>query len=153
MHYMNLLLTATIVLAVLVIILSYFVFTMYKKLHQLTQGKNAQSLESIISNNNINLKTVQKELDAQKNQILEIKKDSLKNIQNIGVVRFNPFKETGGSQSFAIALTDKNNTGVVISSLYARERINVFAKPIENGSSEYTLSKEEQSAILSAQNN
>jgi hypothetical protein len=81
-----------------------------------------------------------------------MQKDAVHNIQNIGVVRFNPFKETGGGQSFAIAMTDKEENGVIISSFYTRDRVNVFAKPLTQGLSEYTLTKEEQAAIKKTRN-
>lgn len=147
MHYMNLLFISIGLLAIAVIVLGFFAGFLYKKMQDLTRGTDAASLESVIKENNKLIIQLQKQLDIQNTDILTIQKDAVHNIQNIGIVRFNPFKETGGSQSFAIALTDKNKTGVVISSLYARERINVFAKPITNGISEHTLTNEEQSAI------
>ncbi len=137
----------TIILSLAVTIFGVLTIKLHKRLSRLIQGKNAKNLEDIISENNILAKEIKDKLKNQEIQIVNIKKDAMQNIQNIGVVRFNPFKETGGSQSFAIALTDKKKNGVVISSLYARERINVFAKPITNGNSEYTLTEEEQKAI------
>lgn len=70
--------------------------------------------------------------------------------QRMGVVRFNPFSETGGDQSFALALLDKNDSGVVLLSLHSREGTRVYAKPIKNGKSKYELSKEEVKAIEEA---
>ncbi len=66
------------------------------------------------------------------------------------MVRFNPFKEIGGDQSFSIALLDSNNDGIVITSLYGREGNRVFGKPIKNGKSRYLLSGEEKKAIEQA---
>lgn len=128
------------------------VIILYKKLSRLTKGKNAKSLEKIISENNALALEIKDKLKNQEVQIIDIKKDAMNNIQNIGVVRFNPFKETGGSQSFAIAMTDKKNNGVIISSLYTRDRVNVFAKPITGGISEYKLTEEEQAAIKKSRN-
>ena len=71
-------------------------------------------------------------------------------ITRVGVVRFNPFKDTGGDQSFVIALLDSNNNGLVLSSLYTREGTRVYTKPIENGNSIYNLSEEEKEAIKKA---
>ena len=67
--------------------------------------------------------------------------------QKLGVVRFNPFKEVGGNQSFSIALLDAEDNGFVITNLYSREGNRSFGKPIKNGLSEYSLSKEEEEAI------
>lgn len=71
-------------------------------------------------------------------------------IRNVGIVRYNPFPDAGGDQSFAIALLDSEGTGVIISSLHARADTRIFAKPIEGGRSRYPLSDEEQDAIRKA---
>lgn len=71
-------------------------------------------------------------------------------IRNVGVVRFNPFTDAGGDQSFAIALLDSEGTGIVLSSLHARTDTRVFAKPVQAGRSRYPLSDEEQDAIRRA---
>jgi len=77
-------------------------------------------------------------------------KIALKSVQKVGVVRFNPFKDTGGDQSFAIALLDASDSGLVISSLYTRDGVRVFSKAIEKGKSKYQLSEEEKQAIEKA---
>lgn len=71
-------------------------------------------------------------------------------IQKVGVVRYNPFSDTGGDQSFAIALLDAFGNGVVVSSLHSRTDTRVFAKPVQSGRSKYQLSDEEQDAIKKA---
>ena len=83
-------------------------------------------------------------------ELEDIKLQSKSSIQKIGVVRFNPFKEVGGDQSFSIALLDANDDGVVITSLYTREGNRVYGKPIKNGKSEYSLSEEEKEVIEKA---
>ena len=68
-------------------------------------------------------------------------------IQKIGIVRYNAFKDTGSDLSFALALLDENNTGVVMNGIFSREMSNIYAKPVENGKSSYTISAEEKLAI------
>jgi hypothetical protein len=68
-------------------------------------------------------------------------------VQRVGVVRFNPFHDAGGDQSFAIALLDAEGSGLVVSSLHGRTETRVFAKPVAGGRSRHTLSNEEQEAI------
>lgn len=68
-------------------------------------------------------------------------------VQRVGLVRFNPFSDTGGDQSFSIALLDGQNDGLVISSLFSRTETRVFAKPVQNGQSKYNLTAEEEEAI------
>jgi hypothetical protein len=72
---------------------------------------------------------------------------SATSIQHVGLVRFNPFEDTGSDQSFAIALLDDRRDGIVISSLHGRSNTRVFAKPVEGGTSSHTLSDEETQAI------
>lgn len=80
----------------------------------------------------------------------DLRKESKFSVQKLGIVRFNPFSEVGGDQSFSIALLDGNDNGIVITSLYSREGNRVFAKPIKKGKSEYSLSEEETKAIQRA---
>lgn len=149
---MNALTISIIALGFITISLLVVVILLSKKISKLTRGKNAQSLEEIIIENNKLSHEIKEKLKNQELRIIEMKKDAMRNIQNIGVVRFNPFKETGGSQSFAIAMTDKQNNGVIISSLYTRDRVNVFAKPITKGESEYKLTEEEKAALNQSHN-
>jgi hypothetical protein len=68
-------------------------------------------------------------------------------LQHVGLVRFNPFEDTGSDQSFAIALLDDRRDGIVLSSLHGRGQTRVFAKPVEGGESSHALSAEETEAI------
>ena len=73
------------------------------------------------------------------------------NIQKIGLLRFNPFKDTGGDQSFVLALLDNNDTGIVISALYSRLGTRWYAKKVAEGKGlEHELSDEEKKAISEA---
>jgi len=71
-------------------------------------------------------------------------------ITKIGIVRFNPFKEIGGDQSFSIALLDEQRNGVLITSYYGRELNRIYAKPIQGGASDHELSVEEKEAVNQA---
>lgn len=68
-------------------------------------------------------------------------------IQKIGLVRYNAFKDVGSDLSFAIALLDRNDNGVIFNGLYGSESSNIFAKPIKGGVSKYQLSEEEKNAL------
>jgi hypothetical protein len=70
-----------------------------------------------------------------------------RSLQHIGLVRFNPFDDTGSDQSFAIALLDDRRDGIVISSLHGRANTRIFAKPVTDGGSPHHLSEEESEAI------
>ena len=83
-------------------------------------------------------------------ELESLKKENKFSVQKVGIVRFNPFREVGGNQSFSIALLDGNDNGIVITSLYTREGNRVYGKPIKQGQSEYLLSEEEKKAIEKA---
>jgi Protein of unknown function (DUF4446) len=87
------------------------------------------------------------EIDARY-QLLE--RRSRGSLQHIGLVRFNPFNDTGSDQSFAIALLDDDGNGVVVSSLHGRAGTRIFAKPILRGEATHTLSDEEREALNTA---
>ena len=113
----------------------------------LFQGKKAKDLERVIDDQH-------KEIKKNKNNIEDLFKLSekihqiaSKGIQKVGLVRFNPFGDIGGDQSFAIAFLDNYNNGLIISSLHSKEGTRVYAKPIEKGKSSYQLSDEEKKAV------
>src|SRR3989338_3715688 len=64
-------------------------------------------------------------------------------VQKVGFLRFNPFQDTGGYNSFSVALLDQKNNGVLFSSLYMREGTRVYAKEVKNGATRQPLSGEE----------
>lgn len=72
------------------------------------------------------------------------------NLSHLGVVRFNPFDDKGGDQSFAVAFLDDHSDGVVFTGLHSRADVRVYAKPVVGGTSTYPLTKEESDAITRA---
>ena len=71
-------------------------------------------------------------------------------VQHVGIVRFNPFEDTGGNQSFALALLDSQRDGFVVSSLHSRQNTRIYLKAITAGRSETALSDEESEALRKA---
>ena len=71
----------------------------------------------------------------------------------MGMVRFRAFEDMGGDLSYAVAMLDSHNNGVILSSVFGREGSQAYAKPIENGSSTYKLTEEEQPALREAMAN
>jgi hypothetical protein len=70
--------------------------------------------------------------------------------QKISIVRFNPFGDTGGDQSFSLAVLDAHDSGYVLTSIHGRQGTRVYVKPVDFGKSKYTLSSEEQQALSQA---
>ncbi len=75
---------------------------------------------------------------------------SRRSLQWLGVLRFNPFNDVGGDQSFALALVDGYGNGVVVSSLHMRDVTRVYAKPLKKWEAEHHLTDEEKQAIANA---
>jgi hypothetical protein len=78
----------------------------------------------------------------------EFKKYSLGSVQKMSMIRFNPYQDTGGSQSFAIALLDGKNDGVVITSLHARTSTRVYAKPVKGGKEDGVEFADEERQVI-----
>lgn len=90
------------------------------------------------------------DIEEFRGDLAKTKKD-LERLVRVGIVRYNPYGDTGGDQSFSIALLSEKGSGVVITSLHARSGTRVFAKPIHEGEiSKHELSKEEQEAVSKA---
>ncbi len=81
---------------------------------------------------------------------LNLEKQLNKCIQKVGMIRYNAFEDVGSDLSFALAVLDNDNNGFVLNAIYARNSNNIYAKPIENGTSKYTLSEEEIKAVTRA---
>ncbi len=115
----------------------------------LFQGKDAKNLEEIIMMHQQNLNNLNK----QSKRLFEITTTltTLSNagLNKVGMVRFNPFKNLGGNQSFSIAFLNSHYNGLVISSIYSNDGSRFYSKTIANGKShkQYPLTKEEEQAI------
>jgi len=99
------------------------------------------------------MESLEKKVEKLSKELAETKKEAKFALQKIGVVRFNPFNQIGGDQSFSVALLDADKNGVVITGIFSREGNNVYAKPIEKGESKYSLTGEEREAIGKATSN
>ncbi len=120
---------------------------MWKRYQVFFRGSKAQDLEEVISAEIQKLAKTEKTVEKIIEKLKSVDRMAHYGIQKIGVVRFNPFQDTGGDQSFAIALLDAHENGIVISSLFGRNSLRVYAKQIEKGSSSYPLTEEEKEAI------
>ena len=141
-----------LVLVVVSIFLFWYSYKTNKKIDKFLEGgkiKNFKEIFLLQKEKNDNLEEKLKEAFLK---IKELENISEKTIQKTGIVRFNPFNEIGGNQSFFIALLDNKNNGFVISSLFTQEVNRVYTKTLKNGKSDYPLSKEEIEAIGKAIN-
>jgi len=132
-------------------ILTFILAAAVIRYRRLTRGVKNKDFDRILrgivrktDNNSVRLKKSQGLIDL-------LQKEGQFHIQKVGLVRFNPFSQTGGNQSFSLALLDGNNDGLVISSFHSRERTRIYAKIVKEGErKKSSFSKEEKEAILKA---
>lgn len=131
--------------------ITFLLIRILKTFLRLTKGLSEKDLISILNEVLNGVEKEKKFAGELEDRINELKTDGLTNIKKVGLVRYNPFFETGGNQSFVLTLLDSNDNGFVITSLHSRESTRVFAKPVFGGKeSGFEFSKEEILAILEA---
>jgi len=119
-------------LFLMIVILGYQVFTLKKRLSRFLRNGD-KDLEELLSSQVEKVEKQQEQLDNILERVKDLEQISQITFQKVGLVRFNPFKETGSDQSFSVALLNAENDGFVITSLYGRDENRVYAKPIKQG--------------------
>jgi hypothetical protein len=117
------------------------------RLAGLTRGAGGDDLGAVLDAHLDKVYAVARELDELTARAAVLEAAQRRAFQRVGLVRFNPFEETGGNQSFALALLDAAGNGWVLSSLHARSGTRVYAKAIKAGRADAALSDEESAAI------
>ncbi|OGZ33520.1 MAG: hypothetical protein A2Y98_01115 [Candidatus Portnoybacteria bacterium RBG_19FT_COMBO_36_7] len=136
-----------------IIYLQWQIWQLKKKLKMLFHGGKAQDLEGVIFEQIKRLRETERGMREINKFVQYLEKMAFKSVQKVGVVRFNPFSETGSDQSFCVAFLDLGDNGVTISGLFTREGTRLYVKPLTDGESKYPLSSEEKEAIEVAQKN
>lgn len=144
------LLILTAFLFVAVIIISVYTITLQRKLRKLFAGRGAKDLEDLMIEIVEDLKKIHKHEATTDAHLGHVEKRLKRSVQGFDLKRFNPFADSGSNQSFAVSLINEEGDGIVISSLYARERHSIFAKPITKMTSEYDLTDEEKDVLTNA---
>jgi hypothetical protein len=134
--------------------LSAAVFILGRRLYKATAAYRAildestgTSLGDALNAQAGRVESVQQRLVELDTRYAQLETRSRGSLQHVGLVRFNPFSDTGSDQSFAIALLDDERSGIVVSSLHGRDGTRIFAKPIRAGQATHPLSAEEQKAL------
>lgn len=122
-----------------------------KRLKRFFLGKKAKDLEDTIITLERNIADLAKARESMQKEISVIEAKLKKSIRGLETIRFNPFTDQGSNQSFAIGIMNEEGDGVVLSSLYSRERMSIFAKPVKNHKSEYELTAEEKEVLKKAE--
>jgi hypothetical protein len=139
-----------LVLCSLIVIMTVWIARLEWKLRRFMRGRNAASLEETLKNLHRGFER-QVELNKEIGTHLEDMDRRIgSSIRGVETIRFDPFSQSGGKQSFATAFLNEQGDGVIISSLYGRDRFSAFAKPVEAFKSTYELSDEERAALSKA---
>ena len=136
-----------LVLLVAVVALARRTRRLGARLTGLTRGAEGGSLEAVLDAHLAKVQAVAAELDEVVARQAVLEAAQRRAFQRVGLVRFNPFEETGGNQSFALALLDAGGDGWVLSSLHARAGTRVYAKAIKGGRADAGLSDEDSAAL------
>ena len=119
----------------------------YKKM---MQGASGDSIETMMLERIQDIELLKQKVSELTAECTRLDVDGKNHVQQVGIVRFNAFDNTGSDLSFAVAMLNAANTGLVLSGIYGREESRVYAKPLVKGESTYTLTKEEKQAIEQA---
>jgi hypothetical protein len=151
-------LTVVLIIALCVVVIWLIVLTALiakekQFLKELGKGAVKKDIASILRQLNTSIKLTSRKLESHSQRLDAIEKIGQLHLQKLGFVRFNPFSDTGGDQSFSLCLLDQNNNGIVITSLHSRAATRLYAKEIKSAQvnkSEY--SEEEWKAYTAAKN-
>lgn len=115
------------------------------------KGEKVKNLEEVLLDQAKNLKVLDKDIQELYTISNEINNLAMRGIHKVSAIRFNPFKDVGGNQSFSIALLNGKNNGITITALYTKEGTRVYAKAITAGESlNFPLTEEEKEVIKTA---
>lgn len=129
------------------LVLIGWIILLEQRIKRLTAGRKVASLEDTIADLGEDVERIMLTWKQAEERFANLDERLKKQISHVKTVRFNPFADQGGNQSFATALVNEHGDGVVISSLYARDKMSVYSKPVKNRQSEFDLTEEEIEAL------
>lgn len=132
-------------------LITSYLLKMRQRYSVFTEGVQRKTLEEVLTNIVKELRISKKDIASLRERCDMIEKDGQLHIQKIGLLRFNPFKDTGGDQSFILSLINGQESGVVITALYSRSGTRWYAKRVASGKGiEHELSEDEKKSLAMA---
>lgn len=135
------------VLGAATVVLFWMQLKLRRRIDSALGGADTKSIEQSLNQYFKRIQELELKADTAITELSRVGKQTDLASQKISIVRFNPFGDTGGDQSFSLAVLDTHNSGYVLTSIHGRENTRTYIKPIDVGVSKYTLSKEEKQAI------
>lgn len=142
----------TLILLIVMIVVLVKMRKLYQKYDRFMRGKDMESMEETVVSQFEHLERLEELGQENQGRLSQIEENMQKVYQKIGLVKYDAFREMSGKLSYAMALLDQNNNGVIITSMYSREGCYSYAKEIIKGESYIALSEEEKEALDSAIN-
>ncbi len=148
---MNFELYTTVGVAVIILLLLFWITRLEIKLKKLL-GCRKGTLDDAFDNLRKEVESLKKYSENATQKFQTIDNKLKKTISGNETIRFNPFKGTGSgsNQSFATSLINSEGDGVILSSLYSRDHVSIFSKPVKRFTSEYELTEEEKISLQKA---
>jgi hypothetical protein len=135
-------------LALLVLILEVWIIILHRRIARLqAKGARPPGLVQLSADERGALADLQQAMPMAQSGVAALQQALPLTMQKFGMLRFNPFDDTGGDQSFAMCLTDAAGNGYVMSCLNRRNESKLYGKPLSDWQSKYSLSDEERKAI------
>ena len=125
----------------------FFMWKLNKKITVLFGGGAVGNDDAIAENIVRRVTKLEMRADEIKPRVDMLESVTKISVQKVGFLRFNPFQDTGGDNSFVVALLDGEKNGVILSSLYTRDGVRIFAKKVEHGRTRYPLIDEEKKVL------
>lgn len=141
--------TVLIILGVLIALLIVWIIRLEIVLNRLRAGTSGKRMDEVMGHISKALSDLYSFKGKTSDRLKTAEKKLSSSVRCVETLRFNPFKGTGagGDQSFASAFINEKGDGVVLSSIYSRDRVSVFSKPLIGFESKYDLFDEEQEVI------
>ena len=141
---------AILVLLLIVVLQARRVGRLGRRLEGLTAGEDGSSLEAVLGQHLERVRAVVGDVSRLEARTSTVERDLRTTLGRVGLVRYNPYEDTGGSMSFALAILDAAGTGFVVNSLHSRTGTRMYAKAITAGKADAALSEEESEAVTRA---
>ncbi|WP_195574018.1 DUF4446 family protein [Paenibacillus sp. 1001270B_150601_E10] len=140
----------SVLLLILVIVQSVKLSKMRRRYEGMMNGTGVQNLEELLMQMNLDLESMHVVQEKHAVQMKQLLQRVHEHAAHLGIERYNAFGEYGNNLSFSLALINDDHDGIVLTGIHGREHTYVYAKPVEKGQSQYTLSPEEQRSLETA---
>lgn len=131
-------------------VLTFLVFKQKDYLRELFPRDNSRDIRNKFKEVLDQISGFEKNIQILDNRLVGYKKESLANIQKLAVLKYNPYNDTGGEQSFSLAMLNGKMDGILVTSLHSRSGTRIYLKTVKSGKSELELSKEEAQVLNKA---